>query len=285
MPALHIGSAEHRALFCRDFIDTFHPYEVREVHWPELDDADLRRLRALPFWGEAVSSERTASARVRAMADVEPDRILREAIALQAYEESRHAALLESMLAHYGVAVPEGGGERPRDAEWGFLRMGYGECFDSFFAFGLFRLAADSGIFPRPLVERFDGVMQEEARHILFFTNWVAYRRLHLPFHRKARFLVRRGLGIGVQALGRVKTALQLRDADEGDDFTMQVPESIGEVTMRTLAETCLRENERRLAGYDERLLRPRLVPRLVRQALRLMPAPKPEPSTGPSPG
>ena len=114
--------------------------------------------------------------------------------------------------------------------------------------------------------------MQEEARHILFFTNWVAYRRLHLPFHKKARFLVRRGLGISLQALGRVRTALQLRDAEEGDDFTMQVPDSIGEVTLRTLAETCLRENERRLAGYDPRLLRPRLVPRLVRQALRMAP-------------
>ena len=275
MPALPIGSAEHRALFCREFVETFHPYEVRDIQWPALDGADLQRLRALPFWGEAVSSERTAGARVRAMADVEPDPLLREAIAMQAYEESRHAALLETMLAHYGIPVPDGGGERPRDAEWGFLRMGYGECFDSFFAFGLFRLAGDSGIFPRPLVDRFDGVMQEEARHILFFTNWVAYRRLHLPFHRKARFLVRRGLGISLQALGRVKTALQLRDADEGDDFTMQVPETIGEVTMRTLAETCLRENERRLAGYDHRLLRPRLVPRLVRQALRLMPAGK----------
>ena len=268
MTALSIGSAEHKALFCREFRDTFAEYEVRELRWPELDAADLQRLRALPFWGEAVSSERTASARVRAMAEVEPDPELREAIALQAYEEGRHAALLETMLAHYGIPVPEGGGERPRDAEWGFLRMGYGECFDSFFAFGLFRLAADSGIFPAPLVARFDGVMQEEARHILFFTNWVAHRRLHLPFNQKARFLVRRGLGVSLQAFGRVRTALQLRGVDQGDDFTMQVPEAVGEVTLRTLAETCLRENERRLATYDARLLRPRLVPRLVRQAV-----------------
>jgi len=282
MAALTIGSADHRALFCRDFVDTFHPYEVRDVRWPELSADDLTRLRALPFWSEAVSSERTASARVKAMADVEPDPVLREAIAMQGYEEARHAALLESLLTHYKIEIPDGGGDKPRDAEWGFLRMGYGECFDSFFAFGLFRIAADSGIFPAPLVERFDGVMQEEARHILFFTNWVAYRRLHLPFHRKARFLVRRGLGISVQALWRVKTALQMRDADAGDDFTMQVPDSIGEVTLRSLAETCLRENERRLAGYDERLLRPRLVPRLVRQAIRL--APGGRPTADPSP-
>ena len=273
MSALRIGSADHKALFCRDFVDTFHAYEVRDVQWPVLSTADLTRLRALPFWGEAVSSERTASARVRAMADVEPDPTLRDAIALQGYEEGRHAALLESMLTHYGIDVPEGGGERPRDAEWGFLRMGYGECFDSFFAFGLFRLAADSGIFPAPLVARFDGVMQEEARHILFFTNWVAYRRLHLPFHGKARFLVRRGLGVSVQALGRVKTALQLRGADEGDDFTMQVPDSIGaDVTLVGLAQTCVRENSRRLGAYDPRLLRPKIVPTLVGLALRFAP-------------
>jgi hypothetical protein len=33
----------------------------------------------------------------------------------------------------------------------------------------------------------------------------------------------------------------------------------------------CLEENERRFAGYDERLLRPATVPRLVRVALRLL--------------
>jgi len=275
MRAFRFGSAEHKTLFCREFVDTFRPYEVRDIQWPELTADDLARLRALPFWDEAVSSERTAGARVQAMADAERDPVLREAIAMQGYEESRHAALLESMLAHYEIASPDEPGERPRDPEWGFLRMGYGECFDSFFAFGLFRLAADSGIFPRPLVERFDGVMQEEARHILFFANWVAYRGLQLPFHGKARFLVRRGLGVSLQALGRIRTALQLRDAEAGDDFTMQVPESIGEVTLRTLAETCLRENERRLGLYDPRLLRPRLVPRLVRQVLRVMPGGK----------
>src|SRR5438128_8574322 len=249
MPASDIGSTEHKALFCREFVDTFHAYEVRDLRWPELSDGDLQRLRALPFWAEAVSSERTAGARVHAMAEVERDPLLREAIAVQAHEESRHAALLESMLAHYGIPIPGGEGLRPRDAEWGFLRMGYGECFDSFFAFGLFRLSADTGLFPEPLVRVFDGVMNEEARHILFFTNWVAYRRLGLPLERRAWFLVRRGLGLALQAFGRVRTALHLRSADAGDDFTMQVPDAVGDVTLRTLAETCLDENERRLGS------------------------------------
>src|SRR5262245_52339426 len=71
MSAEIIGSAEHKARFCREFVDTFHPYEVRDIRWPALGDADLHRLRALPFWAEAVSSERTAGARVNAMAEAE----------------------------------------------------------------------------------------------------------------------------------------------------------------------------------------------------------------------
>lgn len=37
------------------------------------------------------------------------------------------------------------------------------------------------------------------------------------------------------------------------------------------LIELCLAENERRMAGYDGRLLRPATVPMLARLALRLL--------------
>ncbi|HEV7735314.1 MAG TPA: ferritin-like domain-containing protein [Candidatus Binatia bacterium] len=272
MGRLRIGSDEHKARFCREFVKTHHAYEPHEVPWPDLDQGARERLRGLPFWGEAVGSERTAAARVRAMADVEPDPVLREAIAMQAYEEERHAKLLDSLLHHYDIPFPDDAAEIPRDAEWGFMRMGYGECFDSFFAFGLFKVASDTGFFPKPLTAVFDGVMQEEARHILFFSNWAAYRGVQLPVVQKPWFLVRRVAGVALQAIGRVKTALQLRDNDAGDDFTMQVPDEIGDVDLKTLARTCVGENERRLAQYDPELLRPRMVPSLVGLALRFVP-------------
>jgi hypothetical protein len=273
MPELKLGSDEHRRAFCRAFVDTHHAYDPGAIQWPDLDAAAADRLRSLPFWGEAIGSERTAAARVRAMADVETDPLLREAIALQAYEEERHAFLLEHLLTHYAIPHPDEPAERPRDPEWGFLRMGYGECFDSFFAFGLFKLASDTGFFAPPLVRIFDGVMQEEARHILFFSNWAAYRGHRLSFVQRPWFLVRRVAGVGLQALGRVRTALQLRDNDAGDDFTMQVPDEIGaDVTVVGLARTCIAENERRLAPYDPRLLRPKIVPTLVGLALKFAP-------------
>jgi hypothetical protein len=41
-------------------------------------------------------------------------------------------------------------------------------------------------------------------------------------------------------------------------------------IGLRDLVALCLAENDRRFAGYDERLLRPRTVPRLARFVLSL---------------
>ncbi len=113
---------------------------------------------------------------------MEHDTLLREAVALQGYEEARHSALLRSLLTHYDIQVtPQSVPAVPKNVTWAFLHTEYGECFDSFFAFGLFALAKESGAFPRALVEQFDPIMQEEARHILFFVNWLGYRRVVLP--------------------------------------------------------------------------------------------------------
>src|SRR5207248_416561 len=95
-----------------------------------------------------------------------------------AFEERRHREVLGHMVRSYGIALGAAPAPPlPLDAQWGFLRTGYGECFDSFFAFGLFALAQRSGFFPPPLLAVFEPIVQEEARHNLFFTNWVAYRR------------------------------------------------------------------------------------------------------------
>ena len=45
------------------------------------------------------------------------------------------------LTKHYGIPVaPFPPPEVPKDPTRAFLRTGYGECLDSFFAFGLFRL-------------------------------------------------------------------------------------------------------------------------------------------------
>jgi hypothetical protein len=267
-----IGSEQHKRLFCRSFIDTHDPYDPADLVFPDIDSDSRQRLASLPIWDEAVNTERETADTVQRMAEVEPDPLVREAIALQGFEERRHAALLQSLTQRYGIAVrwraPEGKGDRP---EWTFTRTEYGECFDAFFAFGLFALARESGFFPQALVALFDTVMQEEARHVLFFANWIAYRRAGLPPWSRPWLDGRRALAVSLQVISRIRTGLDL-GRNKQDNFTMKSHTMLGDFSVRRFLEVCLRENERRLGLYDAALIRPRFAPGLARAALRLLP-------------
>ena len=266
-----IGTDEHKTLFCRTFIDTHDPYSPAAVVFPQLDDASHTRLRSLPVWNEAVNTERETAFKVQRMATQERDPLMREAIALQGFEEGRHATLLDRLTERYAIPVQRRAPERvATDPTWEFTRTEYGECFDAFFAFGLFAIARDSGFFPPSLVLLFDPIMQEEARHVLFFVNWIAHRRAQLARWARPLLDFRRGLALTLQILSRVRTALDLGGTAQ-DNFTMKSHGALGDFSIRTFLETCLRENDRRLGIYDRRLLRPHFAPTAARWALRVL--------------
>jgi hypothetical protein len=275
-----IGSEQHKELFCRVFIDTHDPYDPDRMDWPEVDAASLGRLRAMPFWHEAISTESDVARKVQRLAPLETDSLMREAIELQGYEEGRHSRLINNMLEHYAIPhQPVTEEPLSEDPVWDFTRVGYGECFDSFFAFGLYCLARDSGLFPRALLKTMEPIVQEEARHILFFVNWIAYCRAHERGPAKLRHLGRSGLAMSLQVWSRIKTAISAaRGGDDGggaaaeDDFMLGVKDSLEVVNSpRQFLEVCLRENDRRLAPYDPRLLRPTFVPRIARTLARVL--------------
>jgi hypothetical protein len=269
-----IGSPEHKELLCRFFADTHDPYQAEELPWPALNDADRARLQSLPIWTEAVKIESATAEVATAMAGTLRDRALADAIGLLGYEESRHAAMLKVLTRRYDIAVPDCDPRPPRDPRWAFMRMGYGECFDSFFAFGLFSLARDSGLFPAELAALFETVMQEEARHIILYVNWVAYTQAHLGLARRASYLFRRGLAVWMQFLSRFRTALRIKGQASAPEknFTLRAHEVLGGITPRTFITRCLAENQRRLAPYDTRLLRPTFVPGIAHAMLRTLP-------------
>ena len=156
------------------------------------------------------------------------------------------------------------------------LLAGFGECFDSFFAFGLIAIARDSGYFTPELVQIFEPVVQEEARHILFFVNWVKYRRAQLPWWKRPLFRLRCGYLILKQVASRARTAKTFGGSDAGsaDNFTLTSHQDLGSnLTLHGLLGRCLAENDRRMAPYDPRLLRPQLVPALARFVQRILPA------------
>jgi hypothetical protein len=268
--SIRIGSDAHKRLFCRMLLETFDPYEPAITDWPTLDDAARRRLVGLPIWDIAVETEGKAAVRVLSYGETIDDPMLKAAIRLNGFEEARHKSVLASMIAAYGIALAEAPAAlRPRHPEWAFMVTGFSECIDSFFAFGLFEAARHSGYFPPALVHAFERVMQEECRHILFFVNWVAWHRRNLPWWRRPIFAAT-VLGVWLFLVWeRVQTA---RAVGGGNAFTMTGHEAMGiDLDFAALIELCLSENQRRLAGYDNRLLRPGVMPRLARWIQRAL--------------
>jgi hypothetical protein len=289
---LQIGSDEHKELFCRVFVETHNPFRPEEIPWPDLDAETLARLKGLPVWEEAARTEAATAVRVQALGDTEPDPVLARAISLQGFEEARHAETIRRLIARYGIPVQEHPKAAvPKNPTWAFLQTGYGECMDSFFAFGLFRIGADSRFFPPGIVSVFETIMQEEARHILFIVNWAEYLRAREPLPLRPVFDARRAWKIVVQATDRLKGALQMAGGsgkkDENKDekaeggqagFTLASHASFGDFSLRSFLELCLAENDRRFAPYDPRLLRPQMVPRTVRALVKVLPRRKPGP-------
>jgi len=268
-----IGSEEHKRLFCETFIETHRPFEPADIRWPPLEAESLERLKALPVWDEAVRTEAETALKVQTLGAQEPDPVLAKAIALQGYEEGRHAAILTLLTRHYGIVVrPFPAPRPPADPVWAFLSTGYGECLDSFFAFGLFAIARRSEYFPTALTDIFDPILQEEARHILFIVNWAAYLRAREPVAARPAWELRRMWTIAAQLAEHIRQGLRVggRDAGAQEGFTMNARSAFEDLSARDFLEVCLEENDRRLAPYDARLLRPTFVPAGVRLALRL---------------
>jgi hypothetical protein len=270
------GSDAHKAAFCRMLLDTHNPYKPSIIDWPELDLEARDRLVSLPIWDIAVQTEGKARLRVLSYGEEIADLLLKQAIELDGFEEGRHKEVLSNLVQAYGIRLaPEPEYLRPRDPEWAFMVTGFSECIDSVFAFGLFALAQRSGFFPPALVDTFEPVMQEEGRHILFFVNWVAWHRRNLPLWRRPifwakilgvwAFLVweRIGLARGFGGAGDGKGEM----APQDNNFTLTGSKSVSAVdlSLGALINVCLAENDRRLSGYDPRLLRPAVVPRLLR--------------------
>jgi len=267
---MKIGSDEHKKLFCREFIASHCHFDPATLAWPDLDAAELGRLRAIPFWQEVLYTERRAGAIVAAYAATIGDPLVREAVTLQGFEEARHAELLRLMIHRYGIAAEE----RPPDPPSGdlfraFADFGYGECLDAFLGFGVFKITRRAGFLPDAMFEIFETLIHEETRHIVFFINWMAWQQVARG--RGASWL--RGTTAAryyARAIGRLlQTVRRGRGATDGRDFSAtQASVFLDGFTLCSFVEECRAEHARRMRGFDPVLLQPHFLPRLAGVAL-----------------
>jgi hypothetical protein len=270
---MKIGSQEHRDAFCRHFTQTYTEYDPNTLPWPVLDDEALHRVRSVPFWEEVFYTERRAGAIVAAFTETVADPVLKEALALQGQEETRHATLIRVMIDKYGLDAPE----RPmedisQDIETRFKDFGFGECLDSFLGFGLFKIAVQSEFLPKEMFKIFETLMYEETRHIVFFINWMAYTEaqrgwtartvLPLTSLRYYARAVRRTIGLAKRGKG----------LNDGKNFAAtQVSVFLDGFNFRSFLEDCYSENSRRMSAFEPELLRPSFLPQLADVALRAL--------------
>ncbi len=280
------GSPAHKRAICRMFRETFNPYKPSVIAWPMLDDAARDKVISLPIWDIAVQTEGKARLRMAAYARTISDPDMREAIALNGWEENRHKEVLARLVEAYGIPLePEPVYREPRDTEWAYLVTGFSECIDSFFAFGLFELAKRSGFFPAELVDTFEPVIQEEGRHILLFANWLAWHRATMPRWRRPWFEMRvvavwmflgwERISIARSIDGGKTPATKTKQQDNNFTVTGSKSVSAEDISLGDFMTICLEETDRRFAGYDRRLRRPTMMPRLARLALRFFPKSK----------
>ena len=274
---IRLGSDEHLAMLTELLGATYNPYKPAVLDWPELEPEAKRRVTALPIWDMAVQAENKAGARIAFFSQTVKDQKLRAALLHMASEERRHREVLAKLIEAYNIPIkPDEDYAMPRDAEWAFLVTGYSECIDSFFAYGLFEMARRSGYFPEKLVETFEPVVQEEGRHILFFTNFIAWYRANMPWWRRPWFELKVARVYAYLAWERMGIAGDVDGLEGGDaNFTVTGTESIsGELDPARLIDVCLEQDKIRMAGYDERLIRPITIPFLAR-AVRFFVRPK----------
>jgi hypothetical protein len=273
------GTPQHRDLFCRTFVETHARFEPEALPWPRLEGADLERLRSFPFWSQARAIEQRAGRMVTKFAQTLDDPAIREAVALQGVEETRHGRLMAHVLERYGIDAPQLPIEDGSACKEDFLIFGFGECTDSFIGFGAFAIARERKLFADELMAIFENVLWEEARHITFFINWWCYEEAlagralpglrtlgALSYHRKAIARMLQMPKDGMPAAG---------GSDLGEMFEG--------VTPARFLEAALAENRRHMSKFDPRLIQPTIVPTLASLlllGLRMLP---PRPSTAPA--
>jgi hypothetical protein len=270
---MKIGSQEHRDTFCRHFMRTYIEYDPNTLPWPELDDVALQRLRSVPFWEEVFYTERRAGAIVTAFTETVTDPILKQALALQGQEETRHAKLIRVMIEKYGLDA----GERPledisNNIETRFKDFGFGECLDSFLGFGLFKIALQSEFLPKEILQIFETLMIEETRHIVFFVNWMAYTEARRGWVART-VLPLTSFHYYLRALGRMAgLAKRGKELNDGKNFAAtQVSMFLDGFNFPRVLEDCYSENSRRMSAFEPELLRPSFLPQLAETALKAL--------------
>jgi hypothetical protein len=260
---IKIGSYDSKKQFCRRFTEGY-ALESESILWPSLDHSTQERLQGIPLWPRVRQSKHRAAQIVSAFADTLSDSMIKAAIALQAQQEQQHYQSFESFIQTYDIAAPAlQTASLPPNLEAAFIDLGFQKCLDTLLGFGFYGLAHETQALPEELLQCFDGLLNAEARHIIFFINWFAYYRTK----QGKSWNELQGIGTIWQQRGELLKLLMAFGKDDDDDNILFIlfggtqPEKLTAERFLTL---CLSENKRRMSLPSSAGLQPQLAPTLA---------------------
>ena len=224
----------------------------------------------MPFWQEVYHTERRAGAIVAAFTPMVQDPLVREAVALQGVEETRHAQLLRVMIDRYGLDATEQPIEQfPAKSGDGVHRFRVRRMHGQLPGLRRFQDCAPVGILARPaMFEIFDVLMHEETRHIVFFHQLHGMAGGAAGTWRRTAARVDVRLVLWPCAQPSAGHGHRGKDSNDGKDFAITEANMFLEgFSFRQFVEDCYRENARRMRAFDPDLLQPRLLPAVANMA------------------
>lgn len=266
---MQLGSYEHQKLFCHALTDHHIKYDLDQVPWPQLTDEQLQRLREIPFWAEVLQQKRQLGLIVSALATQTKPTRLKGAILLLSQEMERQVKLLEQMMSFYQIPQTKVSA-RPLPGELTpvLQDLAFDHYLSAYILWGWFAIAKEQQYFPDALLEVWEPILDEDARHSIFFANWTAgqpfsfgnsWRRLRAIWERGLQFL-----GLFDRFGRRVEDATLPTTASTADIF-------MGQLTAAQLLQYCLDAHEQRLGEVQPPLVKPQLAPELTHWLLRIL--------------
>ncbi len=263
MGKFQLGSYHHKKLSCELISEHHRVYELSQLDWPELDDEVGKKLAAIPW--RSLAQERLAAARIiDAYGGSLKANLARNALGVIALETHRQGQFLQHLATHY--QLPEVG-NRPQPKYLigaDYKRVTHCLNVTFFLGAGLYELVSRTGYLPIDLLTLLNTQLDEQARHLCFFVNWLVIQTQeqqkpeYEPFGVFALWYQRQ------QILGLLKTL----NRNEYDDNLPKNP-SLGDVFMGQwrfpdFIQACNQGYTQRFATFDSKLKHPAVLPQIA---------------------
>jgi hypothetical protein len=265
------GTNDHRKRVCRTFLESHNPWNAEQFSWPLLDITSQECLRYIPGWTDLFQKKQQLSRVVAAYATTANNALIRDAMALLGQEYQRQTSVLKKFIAAYDIprtaTTTRSANPEP---ETDFIQGMQRECLDSFWRFGWFGLVQHHHALPTELLDPFDRLLQEEARQLIFFVDWLSYYRAR----QRKRNVDLGGLPMLWRDRNKILKFISAFGLKE-DVAPSPLSPFLEKSTAEEFLNLCLSENQRRMAGVEAAVPQPKLgvaTAQVLREVVRLWP-------------